>query len=533
MSREVTQLEQTPGPTKKSKAEYLRQYRLDQYERVLPVELPLFVTDPLREEKLGWTDIVVCRLCGLKLEKLPQHLSTEHGDELSEGEAATTTHGLAMNYRKRFGFDKRAPLMSKALVDRFAQHQQTQNSRRKHKGKREVGFATRFRRGAKHKAHVSAATKARQEWGTSLQTKQKMSSSRLGVALPDKWKRDANGSAVTDWQIAKLRLKSKEHLQLSTDLTSPTIFARLQQMRFPPGKPCRFSRGEPVTEKRLRAHYEDMKELQYVRVLRRLGLDRDVDDQALTARELSALLKVNESWIWGRVNSDSKDQIPHSRSGNRLRFSLKDVVEWARGRHNGRSKLFSTLEIERELAKRLGTTPSRIYEFVIRPGGPQSRRDPTTNRRPNHPLPLSMADRLLASEVGLRQEFRRLGSTARGGRPRMLLPSEHNELPEKYKALVKDLDALLQWAELETEVVTLDRIGDWMCRQSRAGRIRVLLFWPSLHAQLPMMCEEVRNRVRGALGSAERTKEVLCKEYGISRAQLIRAITGQPVLAAA
>jgi hypothetical protein len=512
-----------------AKAEYLRQYRLTQYERVSPEELPLFIADPLREEKLGWTDKIVCRLCGLKLEKLPQHLFAEHSDQLSEANASAATNDLAMSYRRRFGFDKRSPLMSKNLVDNFARLQKEKNSRRRHKGKRAVGFTTRFRPGAKHQAHIMAATNARHQWGTSQQTKQKLSASRLGIALPDKWKRGANGNAVTDWQIARLRLKGKEHSQLSTDLTGPTVLARLQQMRFPPGKPCRFSRGEPITEKRLRAHYEDMKELQSVRELRRLGLDRNVDNQTLRTQELAALLKVDAQWIWSRVKSDSKDQIPHARSGNRLSFSLRDVLEWSRKRHSGRSKLFSTLEIERELAKRLGTTPNRIYEFVIRPGGPQSRRDPTANRRLNHPLPLSMADRLLASEVSLREKFGKLGSSGKGGRPRILLPSERKELLEKYKSLASDLELLLCWAELEVEGVTLDRIGEWMCGQSRAGRIQVLLFWPSLHTQLPIMCEEVRNRVRGALGSAERAKELLCKEYRISRAQLIKAIRSLPI----
>ena len=45
----------------------------------------------------------------------------------------------------------------------------------------------------------------------------------------------------------------------------------------------------------------------------------------------------------------------------------------------------------------------------------------------------------------------------------MLLPSEYNELPDKYKALVRDLDVLLQWAELETEVASVGVKGSPPC----------------------------------------------------------------------
>jgi hypothetical protein len=136
-----------------------------------------------------------------------------------------------------------------------------------------------------------------------------------------------------------------------------------------------------------------------------------------------------------------------------------------------------------------------------------------------------MATRLLSSIASLRDEFRRVGPTAKGGRPKALLPSEEKELPGKYHALKADLQLMLRWAEREDEKITVDTLGKWMCDRWRAGELQVLLFWPSLHARLPAMCEGVRNRLRGRLGAPERAKELLCKEYEISPAALERAIT--------
>lgn len=99
-------METTPQPAadseeskRQAKRRYIRQYHLNRYEHVSPEELPLFATDPLREEKLGWTAVIVCRLCGLKLKKLPQHLSAEHGDELRQGNDAVRESELALNYK--------------------------------------------------------------------------------------------------------------------------------------------------------------------------------------------------------------------------------------------------------------------------------------------------------------------------------------------------------------------------------------------------------------------------------------------------
>lgn len=166
--------------------------------------------------------------------------------------------------------------MSKDLVDRFAQLQQISNSCRRHEGKHAVGFATRFRRGPKHRARVVAAAGAQRQWGTSPQPRQQMSASRKGRSQPKRWKDVGNGQIATDWKLASLRLDGKEQSDIAAKcgLTRPTITVRLQRIGFPLGKPCRFFRGEPVTEKRLRAHHEDLK---FLRVLRQLFLYAESD----------------------------------------------------------------------------------------------------------------------------------------------------------------------------------------------------------------------------------------------------------------
>jgi Helix-turn-helix domain len=516
------------GLRREAKRKYLHQYLLNRYERASTEELPQFVADPLREQELGLVDVIVCRLCGLKLKKLPQHLFAKHLADLSEGNYAATTNDLAMNYRKRFGYNKRAPLMSKELVDTFALLQRQRNSRRRHKGKPAIGRATRFRRGAVQKNTIVAATQARKEWGMSTQTRRQRSTSNAGIAIPARWKKIGQDIIATDWLIAQLRLKGREHQSIAqkVGLTRPSVSTRLKRMHFPPGKPCCFFRGSAITEKRLQSHFEDLKELEFRRVLRKLGLAAKMEDpesgsKLLLIEDLAALLKVNVSWIRDRVRTRSKDQIPHSRVGKRLMFSLNDFMEFAKKRHDGRTKLFGTSKVEQDLASSLGTTLHRVYEFLVHPGGPQSRRDPKASRRPNHPLSIHMADRLLASEAALRREFGRIGSSAKGGRPKALLPSEQKELPEKYHALMQDLELLLHWAALQTEPITANEIGNWMCDMTRRGQLRMLLFWPSVHDQLLKMCERARDRQHGgSLGSAERAKEILCQEYQISMRHL-------------
>jgi len=283
-------------------------------------------------------------------------------------------------------------------------------------------------------------------------------------------------------------------------------------MRFPPGRPCCFFRGEAITHKHLLAHFEDLK---YVRNLRSIEFRANANGKELTVREASELLGVPEPWIYAHTRQSSKDSIPHSKTERGALTFLKDqLLDYAQDRRHGVSSFLTTSKLETELAGRLGISARRVYGFVAHPESYKN------------PLPITLGERLLSSIASLREEFRQLGSTAKGGRPKTLLPSEGKELPGKYDTLKSDLNLMLSWAERLDDGVKLEEVGKWMCEQSGLGRLQVLLFWPSLHEKLSVICERARNRDHGGrLGAAERSKEILCQEYRISPRQLARAVT--------
>jgi hypothetical protein len=492
---------------------------------VSPSDLNLFQQNPLLEEERGWADVIVCRFCGWKAKKLSQHLISIHRKDLSTEDGAT---GKAMlkEYRKRFGYNEKAPLSSAKLREHFSSKWKRSDSRRRHKGKRVSRH--RFRPG---RAPIQAALKAQKSWGISIQARKRMSAARRHFSRSAGRRKSALGKTVSDWQMAKLRLQGREHSEIARKLDPPldatSVRGRLHRVGFPPGKSCLFFRGEPITEKLLLAHFEDLK---FLRVSKQIVFRTQPQADAPLAAPLSTigaakLLGVSKGWIHERVRERSKDQIPHGRSAHgALTFDPADLQRWAIGRHNGKNRYLSTFVVEKELARRIGVGRRRIYEFVVLPGGPRGPRSGKP-RKANHPLSKDLATALLASINSLREEFRRQGSSARGGRAKSILPSEQMELQTKYRVLIRELDRMLHWAERQSETINLERIGEWMCEQSRTRTGHLLLFWPSVHEQLPAICEQVRNRVRGNLGSAERAKELICKEYGLSRDQVLRALT--------
>lgn len=492
---------------------------------VSPFELASFVQNPTLEEERGYKDFIVCRLCGWKARKLSQHLISIHREELATGHASTGKEFLE-EYRRRFGYNARAALSSGNLRDHFSKKWKISEARRRHKG----GRARRkpFRPG---RAPVQAAKAARDKWGISKQAQNRMSRARKHRSSPSRRKRTAFGKSVTDWRIAKLRLQGKEHVEIARKLDPPldatTVRGRLQRMGFPPGKACIFFRGEAVSEKLLVAHFEDLKFLRVSKEIltRAIPEPQGSSTSLLTTTEAAEFLGVTRGWVYERVRERSKDQIPHLRSAaGAIRFHPRELQAWAAGRRSGKSRFLSTFDVESELAHRLGVGRHRIYEFVVLPGGPRSPRSGTP-RKSNHPLSKDLATRLLASMSSLREEFRRSGATASGGRPKSLLPSEILDLPNKYRELTRELNLLLHWAELQNQPITMDLIGEWLAERLRTETAHLLLFWPSLHQQLPAMCERIRNRTHGgSVGGAERAKEIICREYRISRPQLVKVI---------
>src|SRR4051812_19589531 len=59
-----------------------RAAKLRQMQSVSPSDLALFRQNPLLEDYRGWSDVIVCRVCGWKSKKLSQHLISIHREEL-------------------------------------------------------------------------------------------------------------------------------------------------------------------------------------------------------------------------------------------------------------------------------------------------------------------------------------------------------------------------------------------------------------------------------------------------------------------
>jgi hypothetical protein len=219
-----------------------------------------------------------------------------------------------------------------------------------------------------------------------------MSQVRRNRARPAVRKRTESGSSISDWQIASQRLEAKEAFQIARkldfSLVAVSVSGRLRRIGFPPGKPCLFFRGEPVTEKLLKVHFEDLKLLRTSRpLLFRVQAQAGLREKLISTAEAAEFLGVTKSWIREHTRVRCKYQIPHSRSGTALLFKADELLRWALERRNGKNKFLTTFQVERELGRRLGLSRHRIYEFIFRQGGPRNPRN-NTHRSADHPLSL-------------------------------------------------------------------------------------------------------------------------------------------------
>ncbi|MGO9606513.1 MAG: hypothetical protein ACLQAT_24500 [Candidatus Binataceae bacterium] len=89
-------------------------------KRVPPEELSLFRANPMRENELGWDDVMVCRLCGLRTKSISAHLRG-HVEELSNGSPGVDYKLCIQEYRRRFGYGDSMPLLSATLRRRHAE----------------------------------------------------------------------------------------------------------------------------------------------------------------------------------------------------------------------------------------------------------------------------------------------------------------------------------------------------------------------------------------------------------------------------
>jgi transcriptional regulator with XRE-family HTH domain len=76
-------------------------------------------------------------------------------------------------------------------------------------------------------------------------------------------------------------------------------------------------------------------------------------------------------------------------------------------------------------------------------------------------------------------QFRRKPAAGeRGGRPKLLPPSDERKMIERYKCLLRDLKTLRTWIRAQTRAPSTGRIWDWLCECFRSGQLRALQFSP-------------------------------------------------------
>jgi hypothetical protein len=489
---------------------------------VAEIDLPLFVSDPLREEKLGWTAVKVCRLCGLKLAKLPQHLLAKHRDVLAEGLDNPTPRELLLIYRKRFGYNKTAPLASADFGRAM--------SKEKIASRRKPPKRSRFARGQKKDPRSTKGTSERLAWGVSKQSRQNQAKARQGRPMPKLRHSDSLGRTIPDWAVVKPRLGGMKARDIAADvsrkygipITPGAVAARLQRILGVTKHPCRFDRGRAVTEQRLIAHWNDMQLVRDGKVLKS-HIEIQCGKQELGPEELAALLKVAVSWVYGRCSSTAKSPIPHFRRAGRLLFRTSDVAAWVGQMQHGKSAFRSRDASLRGLAKALRIGVHRLRELVVQSGGPQDRRNRKKRRKPDLPLSWNLATRLLEeAEPTLKKEGGSVAASARGGNPEALLSSEKRAIPREYPELTSDCRHMLDWASKESNI-EMGKLGEWMCAEHAAGRIRAILLWPSIHQTLLGICTE-RTLGQNSRPLSERVKDLLAEAHECSVATIERVI---------
>jgi len=157
----------------------------------------------------------------------------------------------------------------------------------------------------------------------------------------------------------------------------------------------------------------------------------------------------------------------------------------------------------KEVAGLLGTDVNLIY-YHLSPS------------RLDKPLSVNLAQKVLTLKRALVGQYRSQAASKKGGRPRMLLPSERADLRRKYADLRRELKLLRGWLQGETGRQSMARVWQWLCEQSRLGVIRTLLFWPQFFRWM-----ESRYSMKGFLKVAawvpnEVAIEFLADEIGAS-----------------
>lgn len=157
------------------------------------------------------------------------------------------------------------------------------------------------------------------------------------------------------------------------------------------------------------------------------------------------------------------------------------------------------------LTRRMGLSPSALYPHL---------------RRPGKTLPFDLARAIKRQ----RRSLVRRAPSDRGGRPTVLLPADLRTLRAKYQALHEDLALVRRWVSERDCRIKSAELHEWICSQTRTGKIRTLLFWPEFF----QWCRKV-SPSREFLGSwrpQEIAFDFLADDYGVKRRAISKAVFG-------
>jgi hypothetical protein len=147
----------------------------------------------------------------------------------------------------------------------------------------------------------------------------------------------------------------------------------------------------------------------------------------------------------------------------------------------------------------------------------------TSSRRVVRSLPLELANRVIFLRSTSANQSRHQAATRWGGRPRLLLPSDKEALPNKYRLLRQELKLLRQRVRQQDDKLGIDQVWDWLCEQSRKGTIRTILFWPQFHRWLEKNYGCVSS-LRGSFSPSELASQFLADDYHTSVKTIKRTV---------
>jgi predicted transcriptional regulator len=417
-----------PMPEPSHLNEWDRTYHRNYYRENRNAE---YLTAPEREKcranpslvrEIRGPEFIACTECGLLVEKLPQHVIAEH-------------RMTARELREKCGLPISFPLCSQAFSEKMKSKRGAQLTL--------AGAETRFKKAALGGAQPAALPKTK---------------GRRSVWQP-------HAQKASDWEIAERRLRGESQRKIATALkiTQGAVSARLLKMGFPRSYQKTglvLFHGEPLTRQHLPLLVDDWIAVKFGGVAPTARLE---PHSQFTVEETAKHLGVSPSWV--REKTRTRANLPVGcRRGARLYLGNAQIQylagELERIRHE---ELVARARLE--ITGALGVNRHWITHRL---------------RADDKSAPLSerIGGKIPVFWSGLKTEWRGRSASARGGRPRMLLPSEEAILPRRYRALLESLKSLLRWLK-DQEVRVSDRaFRDWICAQAKHGKMRTLLFWP-------------------------------------------------------